>query len=179
MAAHDPKQGVIFQTLKQDAGKPEFARSERCLSCHVSVNSLSVPGMLVRSMSTAPDGRPMPQDGSFVIDHRSRLDQRWAGWDVSGASAAVQHLGRAIGRGLDLSAYPLPTSDIAALLVFDHQGYAINLLTRLGWEARVAAADGRLDLTTGDLADILKETIDYFLFVGETPIDHPVQPGSA
>ena len=65
MASHDPRQGVIFQTLKQDAAKPEFSRSDRCLSCHVSVNSLSVPGILVRSMSTAADGRPMPQDGRW------------------------------------------------------------------------------------------------------------------
>jgi hypothetical protein len=179
MASHDPKQGVIFQTLKQDAGEPEFARPDRCLTCHVSGNSLSVPGMLVRSMSTAPDGRPMPQDGSFVIDHRSRLDQRWAGWYVSGAAASVQHMGRTIGPGLDLSAYPLPTSDIAALLVFDHQGRAINLLTRLGWETRVAAAEGRPDFTKGDLGDILKEAVDYFLFVGETPLASPVQPASA
>ena len=179
MASHDPRQGVIFQTLKQDAAKPEFSRSDRCLSCHVSVNSLSVPGILVRSMSTAADGRPMPQDGSFVIDHRSRLDQRWAGWYVSGASASVQHMGRTIGPSLDLSAYPLPTSDIAALLVFDHQGYAINLLTRLGWETRFAAAEGRLDFTKGDLGDMLKETVDYFLFAGETPLASPVQPGSA
>ena len=179
LASHDPRQGVIFQTLKQDAGKPEFARSDRCLGCHVSVNSLSVPGILVRSMSTAPDGRPMPQDGSFVIDHRSRLDQRWAGWYVSGAAASVQHMGRTIGSGMDLSAYPVPTSDIAALLVFDHQGYAINLLTRLGWETRVAAAEGRLDFTKGDLGDILKDAVDYFLFVNEAPIASPVQPGSA
>jgi hypothetical protein len=179
MASHDPRQGVIFQTLKQDGGKPEFARPDRCLSCHVSVNSLSVPGILVRSMSTAPDGRPMPQDGSFVIDQRSRLDQRWAGWYVSGAAPSVQHMGRTIGPGLDLSAYPLPTSDIAALLVFDHQGHAINLLTRLGWETRVAAAEGRLDFATGDLGDILNEAVDYFRFVGETPIASPVQAGSA
>lgn len=178
MASHDPRQGVIFQTLKQDSGKPEFARPDRCLSCHVSVNSLSVPGILVRSMSTAPDGRPMPQDGSAVIDHRSRLDQRWAGWYVSGAAESVKHLGRTIGSGLDLSAYPLPTSDVAALLVFDHQGHAINLLTRLGWETRVAAAEGRLDFTKGDLGDILKEAVDYFLFVNETPIASPVRPGS-
>lgn len=179
MASHDPKQGVIFQTLKQDGGKPEFTRSDRCMSCHVSVNSLSVPGILVRSMSTAPDGRPMPQDGSFVIDQRSRLDQRWAGWYVSGAAASVKHLGRTLDPDLDLSAYPVPTSDIAALLVFDHQGHAINLLTRLGWETRAAAADGRVDFTKGDLSDILKEAVDYFLFVGETAIASPVLPGSA
>ena len=179
MASHDPRQGVIFQTLKQDGVKPDIVRPDRCLSCHLSANSLSVPGILVRSMSTAPDGRPMPQDGSFVIDHRSRLDQRWAGWYVSGAAATAKHMGRTIGPGLDLSAYPLPTSDLAALMVFDHQGYAINLLTRLGWETRFAAAEGRLDFTKGDLGDILKETVDYFLFVGETEIASPVQAGSA
>jgi hypothetical protein len=133
----------------------------------------------VRSMSTTPDGRPMPQDGSFVIDHRSRLDQRWAGWYVSGAARSVQHMGRTIGPGLDLSAYPLATSDIAALLVFDHQGHAINLLTRLGWETRYAKAEGRLDFTKGDLGDILQEAVDYFLLAGETPIVSPAQPGSA
>jgi hypothetical protein len=177
IASHDARQGVIFTTLKQDGASPQFARPDRCLSCHASANSLSVPGILVRSMSTAPDGRPMPQDGSFVIDHRSRLDQRWAGWYVSGT--AVQHRGRTIGPDLNLSAYPLPTSDIAALLVFDHQGHAINLLTRLGWETRFAAASGPPDFTKGDLGDILKEAVDYFLFVEETPIASPVQAGSA
>ena len=121
----------------------------------------------------------MPQDGSFVIDHRSRLDQRWAGWYVSGASPSVQHMGRPIAAGLDLSTYPLPTSDIAALMVFDHQGHATNLLTRLGWETRFAAASGPPDFTRGDLADILNEAVDYFAFAGETPIDSPVRPGSA
>jgi hypothetical protein len=178
MASHDPRQGVIFTTLTQDATKPQFARPDRCLSCHVSANTLSVPGILVRSMSTAPDGRPMPQDGSFVIDHRSRLDQRWAGWYVSGAAASVQHMGRTLDSRQDLAAYPLPTSDIAALLVFDHQGHATNLLTRLGWETRYAAAEGRLDFSKGDLGDILKETVDYFLFAGETPIASPVQTAS-
>ena len=179
MASHDPRQGVIFTTLKQDGLKPDIVRPDRCLSCHLSANSLSVPGILVRSMSTAPDGRPMPQDGSFIIDHRSRLDQRWAGWYVSGAAASVQHMGRTIGPGLDLSAYPLPTSDIAALMVFDHQGHAINLLTRLGWETRYAAAGGTPDFTKGDLGDILKETADYFLFTGEPVLSSPAQPGSA
>jgi hypothetical protein len=179
MASHDPRQGVIFTSLKQDGASPQFARPDRCLSCHVSGNTLSVPGILVRSMATAPDGRPMPQDGNFVIDHRSRLDQRWAGWYVSGAAAPVTHMGRTIDSRLDLSAYPLPTSDIAALLVFDHQGHAINLLTRLGWETRFAAAEGRLDFTKGDLGDILNEAVDYFLFTGETPLASPVQAGSA
>jgi hypothetical protein len=175
IAAHDPKQGVIFQSLRQDATSAQFVRPDRCLSCHVSSNSMSVPGILVRSMSTAADGRPMPQDGSFVTDHRSRLEQRWAGWFVTGAAASVTHLGKPIDPRVDLTSYPSATSDIAALLMFDHQGHAINLLTRLGWETRFAASENRVDFTEGDLGDILKEAVDYFLFVDETALASPVQ----
>jgi hypothetical protein len=179
IASHDPAQGVVFQTLKQEAGAPQFARPDRCLGCHLSANSLGVPGILVRSMSTAPDGRPMPQDGSFVIDHRSRLDQRWAGWYVTGGSPSATHLGKPIDPRVDLSAYPAPTSEITALMVFDHQGHAINLLTRLGWETRFAKAEGTIDFTQGDLGDILQETVDYFLFAEETPLASPVRGTSA
>ena len=76
---------------------------------------------------------------------------------------------------VDTSAYPLPTSDIAAVLVFDHQGRAMNLLTRLGWEARIAAADGTLDLSAGELRDLARETAEYLLFVDEVPLTAPVR----
>ena len=39
--------------------------------------------------------------------------------------------------------YPSSDSDLAALMTFDHQMPGLNRLTRLGWEARVALADGR------------------------------------
>src|SRR6185295_2155473 len=58
-------------------------------------------------------------------------------------------------------------SDIASLLAFDHQSHAINLLTRLHWESRVAAAAGRPDYTTGLLRELVDDTADYLLFVGE------------
>ncbi len=201
IASHDPRQGVIFQTLKQDAWLPgEFARPDRCLSCHLSANSLEVPGILVRSNFAARDGRAMPQLGSFLIDHRSPLEQRWGGWYVTGTHGGARHMGNAfvadnarpesaisdatlnqstLDARVDLKAYPAASSDIAALLVFDHQGRAINLLTRLGWEARIAAADGRLDFAQGDLRDVLQETVDYLLFTGEAALSAPVHGVSA
>jgi hypothetical protein len=197
IASHDPRQGVIFQTLKQDAWLPgEFARPDRCLSCHLSANSLDVPGILVRSMFAAGDGRAMPQLGSFLIDHRSPLEQRWGGWYVTGTHGAARHMGNAfvvdssrpesaitgatlnrvtLDTRVDASAYPTASSDIAALLVFDHQGRAINLLTRLGWETRIAAADGRLEFSKGDLRAVLEETVDYLLFVDEVTLAAPVR----
>jgi hypothetical protein len=60
-------------------------------------------------------------------------------------------------------------SDIAALMVFDHQMHAINLLTRLNWETRVAAHDGAVDFTRGALATLAQDVAEYLLFVDEVP----------
>jgi hypothetical protein len=200
IASHDPKQGVVFKTLAQHALSAEFARPDRCLSCHVSANSLEVPGILVRSIFAGADGRSMPQLGSFLIDHRSPLEQRWGGWYVTGSHGSARHLGNAfvidaakpdavIGEAslnrtaldsrVDAAAYPAPTSDIVALMVFDHQGRAINLLTRLGWETRIAIADGAVDFTRGELRDVLNETVDYLLFRHEAKLSAPVRGASS
>ena len=40
-----------------------------------------------------------------------------------------------------LHTYLSPYSDIAALLVFNHQMHMMNLLTRIGWEARAGLHD--------------------------------------
>src|SRR4026208_785128 len=37
----------------------------------------------------------------------------------------------------DMSGYVSPYSDIVALLVLEHQAQMLNLITRVGWEARV------------------------------------------
>jgi hypothetical protein len=76
----------------------------------------------------------------------------------------------------DSRAYLSPHSDIAALLVFDHQMRMMNLLTRLGWEARVLEHERRL--ATASLDDIVNEVVDYMLFVDEAPLE-PVRGSSA
>ena len=77
------------------------------------------------------------------------------------------------------AAYPNASSDIAALMVFDHQGHALNLLTRLGWETRIAMAESRLDFTRGELREVVNETADYLLFVDEARLDAPIGASSA
>ena len=200
VASHDPRQGVIFQTLQQDPGlgsAPRFLRPDRCLTCHLSANSLGVPGILVRSMFTDATGRTRPQLGSAIVDHRTPLEERWGGWYVTGTHGDARHRGNAmvtdtLERGedaigaatlnrttldprVDASAYPLPTSDIAALMVFDHQGQAMNLLTRLGWETRIALADGQADFQSGELRALADDTADYLLFVDEPALTSPVR----
>ena len=195
MASHDPKQGVIFQTLVQSSAAPLFARPDRCISCHRSENSLEVPGILVRSNFAAIDGRAMPQLGSFVVDHRSPFERRWGGWYVTGAEGNPRHMGNAfvidaakpdaavtaetvarsaLDARVEAGLYPVATSDIVALMVFDHQGRAMNLLTRLGWETRVAAAYGSPDFSKGELREVLQATVDYLSLAGEARFTGPV-----
>jgi hypothetical protein len=204
IASHDPHQGVIFYTLAQSrAERPTLQRRDQCLSCHVSRSSLDIPGMLVRSNFTEPDGSLLPHLGSHIIDHRSPFDERWGGWYVTGTHGSMRHLGNAVvldparpdaasamvtrdtlnlpsvARHFDTRSYLSPYSDIVALMVFEHQMHMINLITRVGWEVRVAAADGRTaDPTTGVLHDAIDELVDYLLFVDEAPLTAKVEGSS-
>lgn len=163
VAAEDPEQGVVFYTLDQKPwGKPEFIRHDECLVCHESYSTLGVPGMQIRSVFPAPDGRQMRQFGDYTSDHRSPFEERWGGWYVTGKQIPPRHLGNATVTGpdtpesfggnppmgsvqVDLNAgsYFSPHSDIVALMVFDHQVQMINLLTRMGWDIRFALYEER------------------------------------
>jgi hypothetical protein len=186
LAAHDPRQGVKFYTLQQrSVTRPEFAPDTTCLRCHIADASLGVPGMIVRSMYTAPDGSTRLIFGGSFSDHRSPFPERYGGWYVTGDTGAAHHLGNVtimpedtpealasapaihldalpIADGLYLSRY----SDIAALLTFDHQMHMINLITRIGWEARVVSTRGAGVV----LEDAAAEFVDYLLFIDEAPL---------
>ena len=78
---------------------------------------------------------------------------------------------RSLAGAANLEGYLSPQSDVVALAVFDHQTHALNLVTRVAWEARVAAHDGRPDVTSGPVASLIEELVDYLLFVDEAPLD--------
>jgi len=192
-AAHDPTQGTIFYTLDQRAGAPpRFTRQVICVQCHTWEATLDVPGTFVGSVVPAADGSVLYVP-AYSIDHRSPFDQRWGGWFVTGRHQLPRHLGNALvaaggviedavtpssihvtsldGR-FDPAGYASPHSHVVALLMMEHQARMLNLLTRVGWEARVGADAGRpLDV-------IVNELVDYLLFVDERPLPGPVGEAS-
>jgi len=204
LAAQDPQQGIIFYTLDQSLRGnqertiklptvPLFKRQNDCLACHISYATLGVPGMLVRSALPGSDDFPIRRLGDYLTDHRSPLEERWGGWYVTGRGGAVKHLGNIIlanpeasassissetlqtlSRRFDTSEYLSPYSDIAALMVFDHQMRMNNLLTRVGWEARYAADEHRKD-QAAHVRDAVNELVDYLLFIDEVPLPHRVE----
>jgi hypothetical protein len=181
---------------------PWFARRTDCLTCHVSASTLEVPGMIHRSNFLDSAGDVMPMLGSHSVDHRTLVTSRWGGWFVTGNYVkppydGTAHLGNITISGQspagpvtssnevfidwlnaapEARGYPSHESDIAALMVFDHQMHAMNLLTRLNWESRVAASNGRPDFTHGPLGNLVDELSDYLLFVDEAPPPGTVTP---
>jgi len=195
IASHDPQQGTVFYTMYQPRANAPLERADYCLQCHNSRATLEVPGMLVRSIVTAPTGTPMPRFGNYLSDHRSPFEERWAGWYVTGTHGSMRHLGNTLlvdrehpeslvsDRSLnvqtvrdrfDAGHYLSPHSDLVALLVFEHEMRALNLLTRIGWDARVAIARGRTDVPAIMDAEA-QDVVDYLLFVDETPLPSPVK----
>ena len=178
LAAQDASQGVVFYTLTQAAAAPpRFERNDSCLACHLSWDTLAVPGYVLQTVFPRTSDREYA-DGGFV-DHRLPIEERWGGWFVTGSQVPPRHMGNqptmqpkrrtsppqklaSVAGEIDASGYLTPHSDVTALLVFDHQVHAANLMTRLNWEARAGTPD-RVEEAANDLAD-------YLLFVDEAPI---------
>jgi len=185
VAAADAAEGVVFYTLVQQPGeRPEFRRSFRCLSCHMTGDTLGVPGFLMFSTTTSADGAT----SSAMMDHRTPIAERWGGWYVTGG-AGVRHRGNDAA-AFDRDGYPSASSDVAPLLVLSHQVHMTNLLTRAGWEARAAdplrhppfvAAPGEDERIARMMTGIAAEVVDYMLFLDEAPLPAPVggAPGFA
>ena len=208
LAALDPRQGVMLYALSQRRRARGFQRPQACLECHVSDATLGLPGLAVGSAVIDPEGVPYV---SIPVDQRTPISSRWGGWYVTGNTGLGPHVGNTAatdpdepmlledeanfnlptveGR-FDTSDYLTPYSDIAALMVLEHQTHLTNLLIRTGWEFRVAAYEGRASrglfrapgaaggnatprAAGGDddtLRAAVRALVDYMLFVDESPL---------
>jgi hypothetical protein len=206
LAAHDAEQGTIFYTLEQrETNRPALKRDDNtCLTCHLTWDTLGVPGLMTFSVFSIPQDKYSYASGA-ISDHRTPWEDRWGGWYVTGRPGTVRHLGnaeipqlvsKAGGRvrehaslnGLfDLRGFPTPHSDVVALMVLEHQTRMANLITRLGWQARVAmhptpsqrgAAEPGVRAKPTAVRDAAHELVDYMLFVDEFPLAGQVRGSS-
>ena len=212
LAAQDEQQGTIFYSLPQNQSTtPRFERRENCLACHLSWDTLGVPGLQVLSMFPMPKDRNAYASG-HVTDHRTRLQDRWGGWYVTGDHGGVAHMGNvevvdvedpqatfgvvppvidSVGGRFDLEGFPTNHSDVAALMVLEHQAHMTNLITRIGWETRrvlhranmTTPADRGQGTDDGRFLETIREAavelVDYMLFVDEVPLSTGVTPSSS
>ena len=163
IASQDPQLGSVFYTVDQDPDKPaRFRRqTDNCLQCHDSTGlTLGVPGVTIRSVFSAADGQPRFNMGGFRTNTRSRYEDRWGGWYVTGSHGELRHMGNVtypddptldvkpfrdkganlsdLNKKFDVEPYLTDTSDIVALLVLETQTFLHNLITRANHETRLA-----------------------------------------
>ena len=191
----EPKQGMQFYTLDVHMSQqPTLIRREMvCLQCHMSPGTLNIPGLLISSSYSSADGTPAFRGAQDITDHRTPLEDRWGGWYVTGTAGRLAHRGNAIAsnsrqprelnltnldRKFDKSPYLEGTSDIVALMTLEHQTRMTDLITRFGWEARVAIADGKLDAFEKRLTFGVNEIVTYMLFAEEAKIKDPIAGNS-
>jgi hypothetical protein len=201
LSSVDPKQRAVFYSLDTEkSSRPEFARRDDCLRCHQGAPTMGIPGILVSSVHPVTDAQARESHGSaFITDDRTSFDERWGGWYVTGTHGTQVHLGnnpeladplspgRAVKAGtqnvtslagfFDTSRYLAPTSDIVALMTLEHQTRMTNLMTRLGWDARIALREGKgkMDDAARDRINTeIEEMLGYMLFVDEEPLKQPV-----
>jgi len=198
VAVQDPRQGAQFYALEQKAAEaPQLVRNNQCLACHLTWETLGVPGFMTTSMYPLPDD-PNAYANGFTTVHGSPLEQRWGGWWVTGNTGGARHMGNvpvmppdkskarpnpqaplASVEGIfDLKGYPSNSSDVVALLVLNHQTQMLNHLTRVGWEARVAAAEPSAD-ANARVVEAAADLVSYMLFLDEAPLAGPVKGHTA
>lgn len=163
IATLDPRLGTVFYTLAQHREPPRFVRkTQECLQCHSARRTQSVPGLVLRSLFTNEQGHPARFSRNVVVSDASAWEDRWGGWYVSGSHGEMLHRGNQVGtasrradrpdlraganvtdlrRFFDPGPYPAPHSDLVALLLLQHQAHLHNLMTRAGFDARVALGE--------------------------------------
>ncbi len=186
----DPKLGIILYTLDTEkTDKPQFSRRDDCLKCHQGPVTLGVPGLLVSSVHPRSGEAGEGHGSAYMTDHRTPIEERWGGWYVTGTTGAQKHYGNNpnlvnpldpggpagpdsqnvtdLSRFFDTSRYLAPTSDLVALMTLEHQTRMTNLMTRIGWDARI-------DPKNPNLNREIEEMLGYMLFTDEAPLKSPV-----
>ena len=198
LAALDPTQGVVFYTLEATpTQEPRFLRrNEECASCHGLSGSSS---LLTQSVFPDPDGNALFLPGVTPPppDHTTPFEQRWGGWYVTGTHGSQRHMGNAVvpdpysssdleqegtqnlislKAKVDLRPYMAQTSDLVALMTFEHQLRMSNLIARISRQAREAELSTNVDgAATEGLKAGIEEMLQYMLFVEETPLREPIR----
>jgi hypothetical protein len=211
----DPQLGPVFYSLDVSAGpggKPKIERDTDCLRCHGGNFIREIPGVFARSVFPDAGGEPLLRHGTLLVDDETPFAHRWGGWYVTGYDGTEAHRGNVIASELgdqlvfaptekrpaelseffDTTQYLRPTSDVVALLVFEHQMAVQNSLTRAAFSARRMIAyqhglqetfkepvtdEPAYDSVKSVFASAVQEVVDRLLFRGAAPLPTGIVAG--
>ena len=202
VTAIDPQLGPVFYSLALPNARrssPTINRAPDCLRCHGGTFVREIPGLFVRSVFPDAAGDPLLRHGTQVVDDETPFGQRWGGWYVTGYRGATPHRGNTVGSEIgdrlvftpatsrpdelgaffDATPYLKATSDMAALLVCEHQMAVQNSITHAAFAFRHIIAyqhglqqafkepqtdEPAYDSVRSVLAGAVQEVVDRLLF---------------
>jgi hypothetical protein len=187
----------------QDGKPTFQRESQTCLVCHDSSSVTGgVPGFIMRSVVPDRYGYGIAPVGKSVTTDQTPLAERWGGWYVTGTHGDQAHMGNVIAPVLahevgnlktylataklpsganvtdlhgrvDVDPYLTPHSDIVGMMVLAHQTSVHNLITRAGYDARVAEREG--DRNESRVRTVGEPLVRAMLFVKEAAITAPIK----
>lgn len=181
----DPQLGPVFHLFDALRGDrlPRIERSSRCMNCHAPDWLREVPGLIVESMVPGITGGGEKAVRREHTGHETPLELRFGGWHLTGTGAftsrwagrfmeytpqgRVERLTRP-GEMFDLRRYPVPTSDLLAHLLHEHQVGFENRAVGAAYQARVLLHAASAPIA--ELDAIARPLVRYILFADEAPL---------
>jgi hypothetical protein len=182
----DPTLGGVFYIFDrlQPGRRPQVQRSMDCMNCHAPRHMDNIPGLVIESVLPGMTGGGERAFRRQLSGHSIPLADRFAGWHLTGTGPAMPHhwgnklllrkngeaneVSNLPGERSDLSRYLLPTSDLLAQLLHEHQsGFANRSMQASYRYHELNAAGGVSEIVLDELAAPL---VRYLLFADEAPL---------
>ena len=186
----DPNLGAIFYLfdIPRHQQALRIERADQCMNCHARELTGHTPGLTIKSVIAGPNGGSLDAFRLETTGHSIPFQERFGGWHVTGTHGIQKHLGNlygrytngelitepnAVGERFDVDTYPVPTSDILAHLIFEHDIGFNNRSIEATYAARAFQhEDGEIltDEHNAELERLANGLVRYLLFADEVPL---------
>ena len=186
----DPHMGGVFHIfdIPRTAALPNIQRSTRCMNCHAGQELGRVPGLLLKSVVSGPNGGSLDSFRRDTTGHGIPFKERFGGWHVTGTHAIKDHWGNLHGeliagdlkkipappgRYFNWAKSPVPTSDILPHLIHEHQVGFVNRLVKAVYDTRhyLHLGGGKLNPAHAtEISKLADALVRYILFTDEAPL---------
>ena len=189
----DPEWGAmtyIFDIPRRLNEKPVIKRAERvCMRCHASNEIGSVPGLLISSVVPGPGGGSLDEFRDGKVGHDVPYQNRFGGWIVTGDDGFGKHWGNMtgtlskgeivpidnkFGQNFPASRYLVPTSDLLAHILHEHQAGFVNTFMAATYRTRDVLNGKVKEVTATNKNQSLdweaQKLVKYLLFADEAKL---------
>lgn len=188
LTAVGARAGLSFYTIDvRETAMPRLQARGDCGGCHQGVSTPNVLSLVMMSLPTKPDGSTFDTLPFEYVDQRTPFERRWGGWYVTGTHGSQPHRGNAViadvVRALDANAPSLPgtqnvttladrfetsryltgTSDIVALMTFEHQAHVTNAMLSAIRASRIVDNPSTATLRNTTPQEVLSRAIDQLV----------------